>query len=111
MYLMKRTGEWLGFDDALALSLPRDEIDGPQTIESGRETLIASYDCASVCSKSVAAASWPPLYCGCQKRLTFGSLPTMKFFTLGNAWPTSPTNAANCACAPAFEPIAAGCSG
>ena len=27
----------------------------------------------------------PFAYCGCQNRFTFGSLPTMKFFTLGNA--------------------------
>ena len=49
-YLMNHTGEWLGFEVALALSLPRDEIAGPQTIESGRTVFSASYACASVCS-------------------------------------------------------------
>ena len=50
MYLMNQTGEWLGFEAAFALSLPREEIAGPQTIASGRTRFSASYDCASVCS-------------------------------------------------------------
>ena len=44
MYLMNQTGEWLGFDVAFALSLPREEIAGPQTIASGRTVFSASYD-------------------------------------------------------------------
>ena len=42
---MNQTGEWLGFDVAFALSFPRDEIAGPQTIASGRTVFSASYDC------------------------------------------------------------------
>ena len=49
MYLMNHTGEWLGFDAAFALSLPREEMAGPQT-ESGVTCFSASYDCARVCS-------------------------------------------------------------
>src|SRR4249920_4135360 len=93
-YLMNQTGEWLGFDVAFAWSLPRDEIAGPQTIASGRTVFRASYDWASVCSSSVAAASLPARYCGCQNRFTFGSLPTMMSLTPGNAWPTRLTKVA-----------------
>lgn len=42
MSLMNQTGEWLGFDTAFGLSLPRDEIAGPHTIESGRTSFSAS---------------------------------------------------------------------
>ena len=42
MYLMNHTGECPGLDVAFALSLPREEIAGPQTIESGRTSFSAS---------------------------------------------------------------------
>jgi hypothetical protein len=42
MSLMNHTGEWLGFEAAVALSLPRDEIAGPHTAMSGRATFTLS---------------------------------------------------------------------
>jgi len=54
----------------------------------------------------------PFTYWGCQKRLTFGSLPTMKFVTVGPAVvATSATKLAKAACAVGLEPIRFGLAG
>src|SRR5690348_4975000 len=91
---MNAVGEWVGREPA-GLSLPRGESATPYTVACGRAALSASYVVARSCSNAGAAASEPSgANCGSQKRLRFGSLPTMKSCTYGYCFATETAKAA-----------------
>ena len=74
---MKPVGECVWRASA-GLSEPRGETPMPQTTMVGSARLAASYASASSGRKAVAAAFEPSTAnCGIQKRLMFGSLPTI----------------------------------
>src|SRR5262245_13442699 len=82
---MKTVGEWVG-RVPFGLSLPRGASAPPQTVTPGSAALIASYVCASSVRYAGAAASEPSgLNWGSQKRLRFGSLPTITLSMSGTA--------------------------
>src|SRR4029453_19358546 len=85
MSAMQRTGEMERFPGASGLSVPRGPSPTPITLMDRSTDFSASYDAASTGSYAEQAARvWFALYCGCQKRDLFGSLPTMKSLTDGN---------------------------
>ena len=68
------------------LSLPRGASAPPHTRTPGSTALIASYTGASSARYAGAAAFDPSgLNCGSQKRLRFGSLPTITSSSAGTA--------------------------
>src|SRR6187549_909294 len=94
---MKRDGECVGRDPA-GSSLPRPDSEPPMTLISGETSLRASYDSASSSRYDGAAASDPSgPNCGSQKRLRFGSLPTITSRTPGRSRGIEAAYAANCA--------------
>ena len=74
---------------------PGREADADHPVR-GVDALSASYEAASMRVKATHA---PPAAsnCGCQKRVWFGSLPTMNSLTVGNVRARCAVNAANCA--------------
>jgi hypothetical protein len=74
---MKTVGDWVGLAPP-GLSPPCGESAPPTTGSFGCTALTASYVRASSLPYAGAAASVPSgLNCGSQKRLMFGSLPTI----------------------------------
>src|SRR5262245_32145866 len=96
MSAMQRTGEIERFPGANGLSVPRGPSPTPSTVIERSTDLSASEDAASTGSYAEQAARVRfALNCGCQNRDLFGSLPTMKSFTVGNVRATRAVNAAN----------------
>src|SRR5690348_14576970 len=75
---------------------PRGAVAPPQTRTSSRACLTASYVVASSRRYAAADTICPPgPNWGSQKRLRFGSLPTIKSRTVGSAAATAAAYAAN----------------